>query len=278
MDFTEYKKNIESLIPKSVPREEVNDAFNSFSNSLPEILDEISKEDNVLDVGCGAGFIINYLNLLGYKAEGFDKYLYDSKTRAINLFINKEEKFNDCSIAEFKPNKKYDLIFLNNVIEHLNDWKKDIDHLNGLLSSTGRIILLFPNYNFPLEPHFMIPTFINKNLTYHIFKKKINRFEDKNQKVGLWKSLNFIKPQDIKGFYRKKSYDVSFDKEHFSRLVIRTIKVNRNKSSQHGNNILRNLLVIIGQIFINLRIVFLFKYLPLRLHPFVKLTVKRYEK
>ena len=275
MDFIEYKKNLESIIPKSVSREAVNNAFNSFSNSLPEILEEISKEDNILDVGCGAGFIINYLSLMGYKVDGFDKYLYSSATKKMNYSINKEEKFNNCSIAEFKSNTKYDLIFLNNVVEHLDDWKTDVDHLNNLLSSNGRIIFLFPNYNFPLEPHFMIPIFFTKNLTYRLFRMKIKKFEEKNGKTGLWDSLNFIKPQEIKNYYKERSYNASFDKEHFCRLIIRTIKMNRNESSQHKNNFLRNLLVLLGQVFISLKIIFIFKYLPLGLHPFVKLTVRK---
>ena len=66
----------------------------------------------------------------------------------------------------------------------------------------------------------------------------------------------------------------SFDKEHLCRLIIRTIKMNRNESSQHKNNFLRNLLVLLGQVFISLKIIFIFKYLPLGLHPFVKLTVR----
>ena len=92
----------------------------------------------------------------------------------------------------------------------------------------------------------MIPIFFTKNLTYKLFRMKIKKFEEKNGKTGLWDSLNFIKPQEIKNYYKERSYNASFDKEHFCRLIIRTIKMNRNENSQHKNNFLNCPLYYLG--------------------------------
>ena len=36
-----------------------------------------NKDENILDVGCGGGLLVNYLDVCGYTIEGFDNYLYN---------------------------------------------------------------------------------------------------------------------------------------------------------------------------------------------------------
>ena len=47
-----------------------------------------------------------------------------------------------------------------------------------------------PNYDFPYEPHFVIPIIINKKFTKFFFKNKINNHEKKTNEIGLWEGLN----------------------------------------------------------------------------------------
>ena len=62
-----------------------------------------------------------------------------------------------------------------------------------LLTPSGKLIILCPNYGFPFESHFSIPIIFNKKLTALIFKKRIEIFEKINACEGLWDSLNFVK-------------------------------------------------------------------------------------
>lgn len=104
------------------------------------------------------------------------------------------------SYEEYQPKTKFNLIYLVNVFEHLYDWKHFLYWAQKNLKKGGHCIILCPNYNFPYESHFGIPLIINKKITYKIFKNYINKFEQKNNCLGLWKSLNFIKKTEIKKY------------------------------------------------------------------------------
>ena len=92
MTLSSYREEITSQIPDSIPDEHLNSYFNSFYSSYPEIENLISYSDEILDVGSGAGLLVHYLSSQGYKIEGFDNYLFNPHTRAINRAINSEEK------------------------------------------------------------------------------------------------------------------------------------------------------------------------------------------
>ena len=100
--------------------------------------------------------------------KGFDDYEQISKKipKSKNLTL-----FHD-TLIEFKTKTKFDLIFSFNVFEHLENQNNYIKRSNQLLSESGKGLILCPNYDFPYEPHFVIPIIFNKEMTYRIFKKK----------------------------------------------------------------------------------------------------------
>ena len=49
----------------------------------------------------------------------------------------------------------------------------------------------------------MLPILINKKITHNIFKKTITHFENSNNLIGLWSSLNFVKIREIKKIFIK---------------------------------------------------------------------------
>ena len=107
---------------------------------------------------------------------------------------------------ELSPDNKYDLIFCINVFEHLNDWRNFLEKISFLLNENGKLIILCPNYGFPYESHFRIPVIFNKNIIYYIFKKLIRIFETKNDCLGLWDSLNFVKKREIMNHLKVSQY------------------------------------------------------------------------
>ena len=87
MDIAHYKKEIMNATSDSIPTEYFDGYFNAFYSSYCEIKDLINKDQDILDVGCGGGMLVNYLSILGYKIIGFDNYLYNPHTKAINLSL-----------------------------------------------------------------------------------------------------------------------------------------------------------------------------------------------
>ena len=272
-----FKKYILSLNSINISENQLQSFFNSFYSAYLELKDTIKIEDEILDVGCGAGILINYLNSQGYKVQGFDNYQFDSIAKIVNNKINSSIDVRDCNVLEYKSNKFFDVILLNNVIEHFENWEESISVLNDLLSPKGKIIILFPNYNFPFDIHFMLPIIINKKITYKIFKKKIKNFEFDNNFFGLWDSLNFIKPREIKNFYRNKNFILNIDKKYFPNLL-EILIVNINKKSMHKKSIFYKTIIFLAKCVYKSGLIKLYKFAPLRFHPFIKITVERNNK
>lgn len=117
-----------------------------------------------------------------------------------------KERYEDCdSLGD------YDIIFCVNVFEHLESWKNFLEWSFKRLNAGGKLIILCPNYSFPLESHFGIPIFFNKKITEKIFWKKIQKFEKKHDVQGLWSSLNFVKKYEVKRYLKKSDLLKNFN-------------------------------------------------------------------
>jgi len=100
------------------------------------------KNLHVLDLGCGGGLTCEPLARLKANVTGIDfikqnieiakRHAYDS-----NLKINYIH--NDLDVITIK--KKFDLIIMMEVLEHLDDWKKNISNIKKYLKPKGIIII-----------------------------------------------------------------------------------------------------------------------------------------
>ncbi len=178
----------------------VNEALFGF-NHIKEFCNKLKKNDNVLEIGCGSGILLNLLseNFKEINFKGIEPF-GDGFNSLIHL--NSLSKENGVSIKnigyeELSSNYKYDFIFSINVFEHLYDWRNFLEKVSPLLKKGGEIIVLCPNYGFPYESHFRIPIIFNKGITYSIFHKYIRNYEKKNDCIGLWKSLNFVNKREV---------------------------------------------------------------------------------
>jgi len=105
----------------------------------------------VIDVGCGAGNISIPLASLGYSLTGIDispesiDYL-----RAKNNLVNAKFDVHD---IEFGPYGTflYDIAVCSEVLEHLRDPLKALQHIAGMLRPGGLLILTTPNGWGPYE-------------------------------------------------------------------------------------------------------------------------------
>lgn len=116
----------------------------------------ITKDLNILEIGCGEGGNISPFLDKGYKCTGID--LSQSQ---IN---NAEEYFKDhpnrenlsliCNdIYDIAPEKKYDIILLRDVIEHIPNQNKFMGHLKQFVAKGGIIFFGFPPWQMPFGGH-----------------------------------------------------------------------------------------------------------------------------
>jgi 2-polyprenyl-3-methyl-5-hydroxy-6-metoxy-1,4-benzoquinol methylase len=134
----------------------------NFKYIMQPLLGMLDKNKNqcILDLGCGNGYLVNYLISLGYNAYGTDAsekgIIIAQKTNPDRFFVQ------DLSTGKLPLELQalnFDTIISTEVIEHLYDPEGFIDFCKQLLTSKGEIILSTPYHGYL------------KNLVLSIFNK-----------------------------------------------------------------------------------------------------------
>lgn len=116
-----------------------------------------------------------------------------------------------CGAEEFASDIRYALAFSVNVMEHVDAPDQAIARVSAALSAGGSYHFLCPNYLFPYEPHFNIPTIGGKALTGRLLRGRIEGNARVGDAVGLWKSLNWITVPQVRRIARSdESLEVRF--------------------------------------------------------------------
>lgn len=103
--------------------------------------------------------------------------------------------------------ERFDLIFSNNVLEHIPDLTGAWAGMCAVLKPAGTMLHNCPNYFFPYEPHLGIPVFKPfPRLSAFLFRGAVARQKD------VWDSLNFITYFEVKRLVRNSNMRVSFKK------------------------------------------------------------------
>lgn len=141
----------------------------------------INEETTVLEIGCGeAGNLKPFLEL-GCKATGIDiscgridlaKQFYETYDKRENLELI-------CSdIYLVNPTKKFDIIIMRDVIEHIPNQEKFMGFVKQFLKPDGKFFLGFPPWQNPFGGHQQIckNKFLSKIPYFHLFPKSTYTF------------------------------------------------------------------------------------------------------
>jgi 2-polyprenyl-3-methyl-5-hydroxy-6-metoxy-1,4-benzoquinol methylase len=119
-----------------------------FGGNIANVLSQYVKPgDAVLDYGCGTGFIIKH-----FINKGFETYGADTSSQSVE-FVNKQYKgkpnFKGAYLLDdlFRLSRKFDVIFVVEVIEHLSDefLVPLVENVKKLGNSGSKIIFTTPN-------------------------------------------------------------------------------------------------------------------------------------
>lgn len=96
-----------------------------------------------------------------------------------------------CRAEDFSSDRRFRFAFSMNVMEHVDAPGRVIAGVSAVLVPGASYRFLCPNYLFPYEPHFNMPTFGSKALTWRLMRRSIegNTMDDP---AGVWRSLNWI--------------------------------------------------------------------------------------
>ncbi|NEV94014.1 class I SAM-dependent methyltransferase [Psychroflexus sp. YR1-1] len=171
-----------------------------YINKRPEML-EFFPEDakTVLDVGCGEGVFVKQIkDKYATETWGIEYMeIHGEKARKIldKVFIGECEKF-----IEELPDNYFDVIYFNDVLEHLIDPYSVLENMKKKLTPNGQIISSIPNIRYHSA---MISLVLKKDWKYQesgvmdhthlrfFTKKSIKRmYEDLGFKIIMHKGIN----------------------------------------------------------------------------------------
>ncbi|MBI04555.1 MAG: bifunctional 3-demethylubiquinol 3-O-methyltransferase/2-polyprenyl-6-hydroxyphenol methylase [Pelagibacteraceae bacterium] len=107
------------------------------------------KNSKILDIGCGGGLITESLAMKGGIVTGIDFVKNNIKIAKKHAFIN-NLKINYIyeDIQKLNHKKKYNLIIIFEVLEHLENWEMLVKKIKKLLLKDGLLIISTINRNF----------------------------------------------------------------------------------------------------------------------------------
>jgi 2-polyprenyl-3-methyl-5-hydroxy-6-metoxy-1,4-benzoquinol methylase len=111
--------------------------------SLKLISKYVLTNSSVLDIGCGRGYLLDEAKIYNWRLEGFDYSLTCVKYAKNKLNLN----VTNGDINKDIYRRKYDLIILNQVLEHLDNPIGVLKRCNLLLKKNGIIYIATPNVN-----------------------------------------------------------------------------------------------------------------------------------
>lgn len=151
MSFLETKvKNFYSTIKFPGPYT-INDLhfYNEYQNNfLKPYVDVTQNAKNILEVGCGTGYITNLVALQNPKCnidaiDFADSINFAKRFSAENKIKN--IKYHKQNFLKFKPKKKYDCIISNGVLHHIPDLSTAVNLINTI-DATNMVLGVYNSY------------------------------------------------------------------------------------------------------------------------------------
>lgn len=120
--------------------------------------------------------------------------------------------------------RTFDYAFSINVMEHVADPAAVLRRVWAALKPGAAYRFVCPNYRFPFEPHFGIPTLGSKALTWQVFRRRIRASRVVVDPDGAWASLNWISVGDVRRICRQAfGVTPSFERDLTHRFVQRAV-------------------------------------------------------
>jgi len=142
-----------------------------------------TEEKRLLDVGCGTGDFINTSKNKSWKVVGVEP---SKKARELAIIKIKENIFSSLDKLIDSNPKKFDVISLWHVLEHVPDYEIYIQKLQSLLKPNGYLLIAVPNYksyDAQFYKEFWAAYDVPRHL-WHFSQKSISLiFEKENMKV-----------------------------------------------------------------------------------------------
>ena len=201
------------------PEAEVLKLIQTFANesrvTLQLIIRQLDREHQILEVGAGLCLLSLFLKHEGFRITALEPALggfglfEQLKTAILKHFTEIDLPVLDkpAQALDLTTDGPFDLLFSNNVIEHIPEWPIALEAMAAVLNPNGLMVHACPNYTIPYEPHYGVPVFRHfPNLSRTLFLSA-------KRDPEIWDSLNFITCREIKHHCNKNTLTYQFRSE-----------------------------------------------------------------
>ena len=180
--------------------------------TLALIAEHLQADQTLLEIGAGLCFTSLFLKSEGYNITALEPAIggFGMFEQLKNTILEHHHDLNLQVITEpaqhLNMNKhgSFDIIFSNNVMEHIPDWQDALGAMTSILSEQGKMIHACPNYSIPYEPHYGTP------VVRYCPDLSRRLFVSANADLSIWHSLNFITCRQIKMYCKEQQLHYHF--------------------------------------------------------------------
>lgn len=224
-DFEQLISDIRQRVPHDDGKLlELFDTYAQEARFARQLLDSdfraLKQGASILEVGAGMMLLSCQLQREGYRVtalepfgEGFSHF-----TRLQGLVKEYagshhiEPDYIENIAENLNRTHEYDYAFSINVMEHVGNISQVLEKVYDALKTGAAYRFVCPNYDFPYEPHFNMPTLVSKSLTEKVMRRKIEDNSELPDPAGTWRSLNWITPSKVKRICKQRlGINASFD-------------------------------------------------------------------
>lgn len=281
--FDDFLDALQELLAKSYPH--LVGLYEVFRHEavfgwqwLNSSLSAVPPNGLILEVGGGVMLLSSELQREGYEVtvlepigDGFSAF---AELQDVVLGFARQRNHAPNVLAACVENLQskdtFDFAFSVNVMEHVESVSKALVNVSMALKPAATYRFTCPNYLFPYEPHFNIPTVFSKELTERVFARRIFGSSRVSDSRGVWNSLNWISVPMISRIVKTiPGVGVRFDRTIFSDALDRVVTDDHFASR-------RSMWVRIAAIFfVKTKLSKIFTWLPASLLPIVDCSVSR---
>ena len=126
-------------------------------------LRDLASGKSLLDIGCGEGWVLDRFLKEGHSVQGIDFSEYGLRSFNPHLQPYLEQgDYNELILEKINSKRKYDVVILGNVIEHVPDPVGLLEMIKSVLMDDGVLIIVAPNDFSILHEHLLTNKFIDE--------------------------------------------------------------------------------------------------------------------
>lgn len=241
-------------------------------------IEKLSPGTKLLEVGAGAMLVSCQLVLEGFEVcalepigTGFSHF-----DRMRNLVLETAQSIGGLpeivnqSAESLNAHEQFAYAFSINVMEHVADVGVTLQRVHASLINGGTYHFICPNYLFPYEPHFNMPTVFHKGLTGILFHRRIISYKNFPDPLGVWNSLNWINVLKVIRLARRMdNAQISFNRKISAKLFSR-IMTDEDFAKRHSGMVKH-----LSLAFANVRAYQLLEFIPVFMQPLMDCYIKK---